>query len=75
MLAYSGERVTGSAARLHPYFPFLSVTVVAQVTLFRPRPGQHLGEWTSGSGSGVAARVRGSCRTACSCAWSKCAAL
>jgi hypothetical protein len=43
MLAYSDERITGDAARLHPYFPFLAVTVVARVTLFRPRPGQQLG--------------------------------
>jgi hypothetical protein len=43
MLAYSGEAVAGDAARLHPYFPFLAVTVTARVTLFRPRPGQALG--------------------------------
>ncbi|KIZ04925.1 hypothetical protein MNEG_3029 [Monoraphidium neglectum] len=42
VLAYSNERVTGRMARLHPYFPFLAVAVVARVTLFCPRPGQHL---------------------------------
>jgi len=43
ILSYSDAKVTGTVARLHPYFPFLAVTVVARVTLFCPRPGQHLG--------------------------------
>ncbi|GBF96976.1 elongation factor [Raphidocelis subcapitata] len=42
LLAYRDERVTGSVARLHPYFPFLAVTVTATATLFCPRPGQRL---------------------------------
>ena len=49
MLAYSGERITSSAARLHPYFPFLAVTATASVVLFKPQPGQHLGERGFGS--------------------------
>lgn len=64
VLAYSGERVTSRAARLHPYFPFLAVTVTAAVTLFRPRPGQRLGVRAR------RARPRAACGTAAAtCTW------
>lgn len=44
LLSYSDAHITDSVARLHPYFPFLAVTVVAKITLFCPRQGHHLGE-------------------------------
>lgn len=43
MLSYARERLLTQAAAIHPYFPFVRVEVVADIVLFRPRPGMQLG--------------------------------
>jgi hypothetical protein len=43
MLSYANERLLTQAAAIHPYFPFVRVDVVADIVLFRPRPGMQLG--------------------------------
>ncbi len=44
LLSYCRERLVSKHASLHPYFPYLQVTVRADVVLFRPLVASHLGE-------------------------------
>lgn len=43
LLAYSKERILNSEARVHPYFPYFHVEVIALVYLFRPTVGALIG--------------------------------
>eukprot|EP00873_Tetraselmis_striata_P010181 jgi/Tetstr1/430445/TSEL_020255.t1 len=42
VMGFSQEKVLGHQARIHPYFPYLSVKATALLTLFSPQPGDIL---------------------------------
>ena len=44
LLSYRNARVLTRQASIHPYFPYVRVEVVAEVVLFKPRPGLRLSE-------------------------------
>ena len=44
VLSFANERVLTTQASIHPYFPFVRLEVLADLVLFRPRPGMRLGE-------------------------------